>query len=117
MITDEPVNHTTLGVRSRGERTLSATVLSSRICDGAAGQLHRAIRPDGFVNSGGARIRHMRSTHYSQLTAAVSGRREMPLDRIYLRGIERGKRNVALRNIEATAEALEVTISELLKGV
>ncbi|MGB3552088.1 MAG: helix-turn-helix transcriptional regulator [Candidatus Binatus sp.] len=37
------------------------------------------------------------------------------LDRTYISGIERGKRNVALRNIEAIAQALNITISELLK--
>ena len=39
------------------------------------------------------------------------------LDRTYISGIERGKRNVALRNIEAIAQALNITISELLRGV
>jgi transcriptional regulator with XRE-family HTH domain len=39
------------------------------------------------------------------------------LDRTYISGIERGKRNVALRNIEAIAQALHVTISELLKAL
>ena len=39
------------------------------------------------------------------------------LDRTYISGIERGKRNVALRNIGAIARALKVTISELMKGV
>jgi transcriptional regulator with XRE-family HTH domain len=35
------------------------------------------------------------------------------LDRTYISGIERGKRNVALRNIDAIAKALGTTISEL----
>jgi transcriptional regulator with XRE-family HTH domain len=39
------------------------------------------------------------------------------LDRTYISGIERGKRNVALRNIETIAQALNITISELLRGV
>jgi transcriptional regulator with XRE-family HTH domain len=39
------------------------------------------------------------------------------LDRTYISGIERGKRNVALRNIEAIVHALNITISELLRGV
>jgi transcriptional regulator with XRE-family HTH domain len=39
------------------------------------------------------------------------------LDRTYISGIERGKRNVALRNIEAIAIALGISLSELLKGV
>ena len=39
------------------------------------------------------------------------------LDRTYISGIERGKRNVALRNIEKIAKALNVSISELTKGL
>ena len=35
----------------------------------------------------------------------------------YISGIERGKRNVALRNIEAIANALGITIAELVQGV
>lgn len=32
-------------------------------------------------------------------------------------GIERGERNVALRNVEIIAKALDLTISELMQGV
>lgn len=39
------------------------------------------------------------------------------LDRTYIGGIERGERNVALRNIAAIARALGITISELTKGL
>ncbi len=39
------------------------------------------------------------------------------LDRTYISGIERGKRNVALRNIEAIAKALGISIAELMKAV
>ena len=39
------------------------------------------------------------------------------LDRTYISGIERGKRNVALRNIAAIAKALGITVSELTKGL
>ena len=39
------------------------------------------------------------------------------LDRTYISGIERGKRNVALRNIEAIANALGITVAELVQGV
>lgn len=35
------------------------------------------------------------------------------LDRTYISGIERGKRNVSLLNIEAIAKALGLSISEL----
>ncbi len=39
------------------------------------------------------------------------------LDRTYISGIERGKRNVSLRNIHAIAEALGTTVSELTDGL
>jgi transcriptional regulator with XRE-family HTH domain len=39
------------------------------------------------------------------------------LDRTYISGIERGRRNVALRNIDAIAKALGITIAELVQGV
>jgi transcriptional regulator with XRE-family HTH domain len=39
------------------------------------------------------------------------------LDRTYISGIERGNRNVSLRNIELIATALGLTVSELTKGV
>jgi transcriptional regulator with XRE-family HTH domain len=39
------------------------------------------------------------------------------LDRTYISGIERGKRNVALRNIEAIAKALGISLAELMEGV
>jgi len=39
------------------------------------------------------------------------------LDRTYLSGIERGKRNVSLRNIEIIAKALDVSISKLMTGL
>lgn len=39
------------------------------------------------------------------------------LDRTYISGIERGKRNVSLRNIQAIAKALGISIAELMEGV
>ena len=39
------------------------------------------------------------------------------LDRTYIGGIERGKRNVALLNIEKIARALGISLSELFRGV
>lgn len=39
------------------------------------------------------------------------------LDRTYISGIERGKRNVSLRNIKIIADALDTSISELTKGL
>ena len=50
---------------------------------------------------------------YSQETFAA----RCELDRTYIGGIERGERNVGLRNIEAIAKALNVTITTLTEGL
>jgi len=42
---------------------------------------------------------------------------ESGLDRTYISGIERGTRNVALRNIERLAQALKMSLSELMEGL
>lgn len=39
------------------------------------------------------------------------------LDRTYIGGIERGERNLALRNIELIAATLDITLSELMRGL
>ncbi len=39
------------------------------------------------------------------------------LDRTYISGIELGKRNLSLRNIEIIAKTLGISISELMQGV
>ena len=62
----------------------------------------------------GARLRELRQTRglSQEAFAAACG-----LDRTYISGIERGKRNVSLRNIEILANALGITISQLMKGL
>jgi len=39
------------------------------------------------------------------------------LDRTYISGIERGRRNVGLRNLHLIATALDLTVSQFLEGV
>lgn len=39
------------------------------------------------------------------------------LDRTYIGGIERGERNISLRNISLIAKALKCSISELMEGI
>jgi len=59
----------------------------------------------------GNRVRKLRlATGLSQEAfASICG-----LDRTYISGIERGVRNVSLRNIKAIAVALEVPVSQLM---
>ncbi len=62
----------------------------------------------------GIRVRELRTAKgFSQESFAS----HCGLDRTYIGGIERGERNLALRNIAAIAKALDVTISELMKGL
>jgi transcriptional regulator with XRE-family HTH domain len=62
----------------------------------------------------GTRVRKLRKVQgFSQEQFAV----ECGLDRTYIGGIERGERNVALRNIEVIAKALRITMAELLQGI
>ncbi|MCX7424203.1 MAG: helix-turn-helix transcriptional regulator [Planctomycetia bacterium] len=62
----------------------------------------------------GNRVRQLRKARgFSQEAFAD----KCGLDRTYISGIERGKRNVALRNIEAIADALALSISELTEGL
>jgi transcriptional regulator with XRE-family HTH domain len=62
----------------------------------------------------GSRVRDLRTARgYSQEAFAD----RCGLDRTYMSGIERGKRNIALRNIFAIAKGLEVSLSELTRGL
>lgn len=62
----------------------------------------------------GDRVRELRGKRgWSQEEFA----HECELDRTYVGGIERGERNLALRNIERIAEAFGISISELTKGL
>lgn len=62
----------------------------------------------------GDRVRNLRKAKgFSQEAFAD----ECGLDRTYVGGIERGERNLALKNIEVIATALDISISELTKGL
>jgi transcriptional regulator with XRE-family HTH domain len=62
----------------------------------------------------GRRVRELRSqAGYSQEAfAAACG-----LDRTYVGGIERGERNLALRNIDVIARTLGISLAELFAGL
>lgn len=62
----------------------------------------------------GKRVRQLRfDAGYSQETFAA----KIGLDRTYQGGIERGERNLALRNIEKIAKGLKMSVAELMNGV
>ena len=62
----------------------------------------------------GKRVRELRTARgFSQEAFAD----QCGLDRTYMGGIERGKRNVSLRNINLIAQSLGISLSELMEGV
>ncbi len=62
----------------------------------------------------GHRVRALRRArgHSQETFADACG-----MDRTYISGIERGRRNVGLRNIAVIAQALGISLSELFEGV
>lgn len=61
----------------------------------------------------GERVRELRKAKgWSQEKFA----HQCGLDRTYMGGVERGERNLALRNIERLAAALGISIERLMKG-
>lgn len=62
----------------------------------------------------GSRIRELRKARgLSQEDFAA----QCGLDRTYIGGIERGERNVAVRNLALIAKSLGISMSELLVGL
>jgi transcriptional regulator with XRE-family HTH domain len=72
-----------------------------------------ASRPDITVQFG-ERVREVRQSRSlsQEALADLAG-----LDRTYISSVERGRRNISLRNIEAIADALGVGLADLLKGL
>lgn len=69
---------------------------------------------DDILKKFGERVRMLRKAQgYSQESFAA----KCELDRTYLGGIERGERNLALRNMQRIANSLGISISELTKGL
>ena len=62
----------------------------------------------------GERVRELRVAQgYSQESFAA----HCGLDRSYYGGVERGERNIALRNIHVIAAGLKLSVSELTEGL
>lgn len=62
----------------------------------------------------GQRVRALRKAQGLSQEAFAA---ECGLDRTYMGGIERGERNVALRNIERIGQTLGISISDLMQGL
>lgn len=72
-----------------------------------------AAKPDILARFG-LKVRELRAARSLSQEAFAD---KCGLDRTYVSGIERGRRNVALRNIEAIARALGVAVSDLFNGL
>jgi transcriptional regulator with XRE-family HTH domain len=62
----------------------------------------------------GTRVRDLRKAKGLSQEAFAA---DCGLDRTYMGGIERGERNIALRNIERIAKTLGITLSDLMRGL
>jgi transcriptional regulator with XRE-family HTH domain len=66
-----------------------------------------------ILKSFGERVRHLR--HKKGISSQMELALKTGLDRTYVGGVERGERNIALKNIEKIAKALGVTIDDLFR--
>jgi len=71
-------------------------------------------KASSILNRFGNRLRELRRERGISQEAFAD---KCGVDRTYISGIERGRRNVALRNIEAIAKALRISIATLMDGV
>ena len=62
----------------------------------------------------GQRVRELRRAEGLSQEAFAA---KCDLDRTYMGGIERGERNLALRNIDLIAKTLGISLSELMRGM
>jgi transcriptional regulator with XRE-family HTH domain len=69
---------------------------------------------DSILERFGNRVRELRKARRLSQEAFAD---KCGLDRTYISGIERGKRNVGLSNVEVIARALGVSVSELTRGL
>lgn len=67
-----------------------------------------------FLIQFGHRVRELRKAKGLSQEAFAA---DCGLDRTYISGVERGKRNVSLENLRVIAKALGITLSRLLEGL
>ena len=78
------------------------------------GEYAHDMRRPSILERFGNRVRELRKSQGISQEAFAD---KCGLNRTYISGIERGKRNVALCNIEAIARAFGISISELTHGL
>jgi transcriptional regulator with XRE-family HTH domain len=71
-------------------------------------------KPIDVCESFGARLRQLR-IHAGLSQEAFA--HKCGLDRTYISGIERGLRNVGLKNLAQISKSLKISLSELFEGV
>lgn len=70
--------------------------------------------PEDLLIKLGARIRTLRHrTGWTQVEMAE----RIGIDRSFLADVERGKRNISIRNLYLISKSLNVSLSQLLKGI
>ena len=71
-------------------------------------------RESGILLRFGERVRELRKAagHSQESFADLCG-----MDRTYVGGIERDERNLSLKNIEAIALSLKISIADLMAGI
>jgi transcriptional regulator with XRE-family HTH domain len=70
-------------------------------------------KDSGILKKFGIKVKTLRLQ--KSITSQMELAFKTGLDRTYIGGIERGERNIALKNIEKLAKALGVKLEELLK--
>lgn len=68
-------------------------------------------KTDDILKKFGERVKELRAK--KGITSQMALAHKSGLDRTYIGGVERGERNVALKNIEKIAKTLGVSIKEL----
>ena len=70
-------------------------------------------KEDEILRKFGKRVRQLRTQR--GITSQMELANKTKLDRTYIGGVERGERNVGLKNVEKLARALGVTIEDLFR--
>lgn len=70
--------------------------------------------PETLLMKLGSRIRVLR--HKAGWTQVVMAER-VGIDRSFLADVERGKRNISILNLELIAKTLNLSLSQLLRGI